>query len=97
MGPNSKRAVIKALGSLTNAVRALEATRDREEKERAELTSKLSECIDAVSELTRVIGSTVASHTKANAEIIELRRGHSMLEMRLDSLLDRRAANGAAE
>ena len=85
MGPKSKTAIVKAIGHLTDAVRALEVTRLSDERQRKEVIAALVENSRVVSELSAQIGEMVASHTRANAAIIELRRDLSIVEMRQDS------------
>ncbi len=80
MGPNSKAAVLKTLGALTNEARSVDARLSGIERTQAEILRVLTANTAAVEENTRMVGETVASHTKANAAITQLRTDLTKLE-----------------
>jgi ABC-type hemin transport system substrate-binding protein len=80
MGPNSKAAVLKVLGALTQEARALDTRVAGVEATQREILRVLTANTDAVRENTAMVGETVASHTKANALLTQLRADLTKLE-----------------
>lgn len=80
MGPNSKAAVLRVLGALTQEARTLDARVAGIEDTQKEILRVLTQNTEAVRENTRMVGETVASHTKANALITQLRADFTKLE-----------------
>lgn len=80
MGPKSKSAVVKILGAMTNEARSVDARLAGVEATQREILRLLTENTAAVVENSRMVGETVASHEKANTQIIGIRRDLTQLE-----------------
>lgn len=80
MGPHSKAAVLKTLGALTNEARSVDTRLASIESKLDTAIRLLTESKAAVEENTRMVGETVASHTRANAAITQLRTDLTTLE-----------------
>lgn len=80
MGPKSKAAVIKVLGALTDEARSVDVRLASIESKLDTAIHLLTSSASAVDENTRMVGETIASHTKANSEITSIRRDLTQLE-----------------
>lgn len=80
MGPKSKSAILKILGSATNELRSVDVRLAAIEATQKEILRVLIANTDAVSENSRKVGETIASHEKANTEITSIRRDLTQLE-----------------
>lgn len=80
MGPKSKSAVLKILGSATDELRSVDVRLASIESKLDTAIELLTSSASAVDENTRMVGETIASHTKANSEITSIRRDLTQLE-----------------
>lgn len=80
MGPKSKSAVLKIMGSATDELRSVDVRLAAIETTQREILRVLTENTGAVLENSRMVGETIASHTKANSEITSIRRDLTQLE-----------------